>query len=58
VYYQVTATMLSEETRQRELRSLKAIADNYEKVVLSMDRMPLTDYDGIKNVNLLDFLLS
>jgi predicted AAA+ superfamily ATPase len=58
VYYQVTATMLAEETRQRELRPLKAIADNYEKIVLSMDRTPLTDYDGIKNVNLLDFLLS
>ncbi|MDR2711799.1 MAG: ATP-binding protein [Clostridiales bacterium] len=58
VYYQVTATMLSDETRKRELRSLSAIPDNYEKVVLSMDRTPFTDYDGIKNINLLDFLLS
>jgi predicted AAA+ superfamily ATPase len=56
-YYQVTATMLTEETRERELRPLRAIKDNYEKVVLSMDRIPLDDYDGIKNVNLLDFLL-
>jgi hypothetical protein len=58
IYYQVTATMLAEETRERELRSLRAIKDNYEKIVLSMDRTPLTDYDGIKNINLLDFLLS
>ena len=57
VYYQVTATMLAPETRERELRALKAIPDNYEKVVLSMDRTFMTDYDGIKNVNLLDFLL-
>ena len=57
VYYQVTATMLAEETRERELRPLKAINDNYEKVVLSMDRTPMTDYDGIQNRNLLDFLL-
>ena len=58
IYYQVTATMLAGETQERELRPLKAVADNYEKVVLSMDRIPLTDYDGIKNINLLDFLLS
>jgi hypothetical protein len=58
IYYQVTATMLAEETRERELRPLRTIKDNYEKVVLSMDRTPLTDYDGIKNINLLDFLLS
>jgi hypothetical protein len=58
VYYQVTATMLAEETRERELRSLKGIPDNYEKVVLTMDRTPMTDYEGIKQVNILDFLLS
>lgn len=57
VYYQVTATMLAEETRDRELRPLKAIKDNYEKVVLSMDRTPMTDFDGIQNRYLLDFLL-
>jgi len=57
VYYQVTATMLADEVRERELRPLKAIADNYEKIVLSMDRTPMTDFDGIQHVNLLDFLL-
>ena len=57
IYYQVTATMLSDDVRERELRPLKAIADNYEKVVLSLDRTPMTDFDGIRNVNLLDFLL-
>jgi hypothetical protein len=35
-----------------------AIRDNYEKVVLSMDKTPVTDYNGIKNVYLPDFLLS
>jgi len=57
VYYQVTATMLPEDVRERELRPLRAIADNYEKVVLSLDRTPMTDFDGIRNVNLLEFLL-
>ena len=56
--YQVTATMLADETRERELKPLKSISDHYEKVVLSMDRTPVTDWSGIKNVNLLDFLLS
>jgi hypothetical protein len=50
--------MLADETRERELRSLRAIKDNYEKVVLSMDKIPLTDYDGIKQVNLLEFLMN
>lgn len=57
VYYQVTATMQAEETRERELKPLRSIPDNYQKIILSMDRTPLTDYDGIRNVNLLDFLL-
>jgi predicted AAA+ superfamily ATPase len=57
-YYQVTATMMNEETRERELKPLRDIPDNYEKVVLSMDRTPVTDYAGIQNINLTDFLLS
>ena len=58
VYYQVTVTMLADETRERELKPLKSIPDHYDKVVLSMDRTPVTDFNGIKSVNLLDFLLS
>ncbi|MDR3313649.1 MAG: ATP-binding protein [Oscillospiraceae bacterium] len=58
LYVQVTATMLSEETQVRELRPLRAIPDYHEKLVLSMDRTPLNDFDGIRNVNLVDFLLA
>ena len=57
VYYQVTASILAEETRERKIRPLRAIPDNYDKVVLSMDRTPMADYDGIRNENLLEFLL-
>ena len=57
VYYQVTVTMLTDETRERELRPLRAIPDNYEKVILSMDKTPMIDYDGIRNENLLEFLV-
>ena len=56
-YYQVTATMLPDETRQRELRPLQNIPDHYEKIVLSMDKTPVTDFGGIKNINLIDFLV-
>lgn len=49
--------MLSPETRERELRSLQMISDNYEKIVLSMDRDFIKFYDGIKSLNLLDWLL-
>ena len=58
VYIQVTESMLSAETRERELRPLRMIGDNYEKIVLSMDRSFINSYDGIKSLNLIDWLLS
>ena len=38
IYYQVTLTMQDENTRERELRALRQIRDNYEKTVLTLDR--------------------
>lgn len=58
LYIQVTESMQSPETRERELRPLRLIADNYEKIILSMDRSFITSYDGIKSLNLIDWLLS
>lgn len=57
VYIQVTESMQSQETRERELRPLRLIPDNYEKTVLSMDRSFIHSYDGIKVENLIDWLL-
>lgn len=57
LYIQVTETMQSEETRERELRPLRMIPDNYEKIVLSMDRSYINSYDGIRSLNLIDWLL-
>lgn len=57
VYIQVTERMQSPETRERELRPLRMIPDNYEKIVLSMDRSFINSYDGIKSLNLIDWLL-
>ncbi len=57
-YIQVAESMQSPETRERELRPLQMIADNYEKIVLSMDKSYINSYDGIKSLNLIDWLLS
>ena len=58
VYIQVTESMQLPETRERELRPLRLIPDNYEKIVLSMDRSFIHSYDGIKVENLIDWLLN
>ena len=58
IYYQVTEEMRSADTRKRELEPLTKIRDNYEKVVLTLDSNIKITEDGIKIVNLIDFLLS
>ena len=57
LYIQVTESVQSTETRERELRPLRMISDNYEKIVLSMDHSYINSYDGIKSINLIDWLL-
>ena len=57
IYVQVTESMKSEDVRARELRPLQAIKDKYEKIVLSLDTGLNTSYDGIKSLNLVDWLL-
>ena len=58
LYIQVTESMQVPETRERELRPLRMIPDNYEKIVLSMDRSYINSYEGIKSLNLIDWLLA
>ena len=55
-YYQVSATVMSEDTFDREITPLKRIRDNYPKYIITMDEMPM-DEDGIKIINVIDFLL-
>ena len=57
IYIQVTESMTSPETRERELRPLKQIHDNYEKIVLSMDRDYVNSEEGIKLLNVIDWLV-
>lgn len=56
-YYQVCLTLMDEKVKERELTPLKAIPDNYEKTILSMDKTYITDYEGIKFENIIDFLI-
>ena len=57
IYYQVTADMSAQETFEREMRPLKLIRDNYEKFVLTADRLTVGNYNGIRVKNLTDWLL-
>ena len=57
LYIQVTESMQSEDVRERELSPLQKIRDNYEKLVLSLEPGLDTSYEGIKSLNLIDWLL-
>lgn len=56
-YYQVTADMTAQETFEREMRPLAQIRDNYEKTILTADRLTVGNYNGIRVKNLTDWLL-
>lgn len=56
-YYQVAQTLKDEKAKERELRSLESINDNYEKIILTMDKSINNDYNGIKVMNIIDWLL-
>ncbi len=62
VYYQVVLTTRGENEEynkilDRELTPLKKINDNYPKYILTLDDDLDTDFDGIKKINVLDWLL-
>lgn len=56
-YIQVAASVRDAATLQRELASLRKIADNYPKLILTLDEDPDADYDGIRRVNALAWLM-
>jgi len=62
VYYQVALTIRGENDKEngildRELMPLKRIDDNYPKYILTLDDDLDADFDGIKKINVLDWLL-
>ena len=57
-YYQVALTVLDENTLKRELDVFKNIKDNYPKYLITLDDvLPNIDYEGIKVINALEWLL-
>lgn len=58
IYIQVALTIMSDITLTRELKSLKEIKDNYPKVLITQDKVLNKDFQGIKHINIIDFLLS
>ena len=56
-YIQVSTTLVDENTRRREFQALESIADNFPKLILSLDKHDFSR-DGIRNIYLPDFLMS
>ncbi len=56
LYVQVTYLLASQEVIDREYLPLSQISDNYQKLVLSLDRMPIANKEGIEWMNIIDFI--
>ncbi len=56
-YFQVAYTVRDEKTLERELSALESINDHYPKFILTTDQDPEVDYNGIRKINVLDWLL-
>lgn len=56
-YFQVAYTVRDDKTLERELSALESINDHYPKFILTMDVDPEVDYNGIRKMNVLDWLL-
>ena len=55
-YIQVSLSLRDEKTLKRELEPLQLLKDNYPKYIITLD-YDKVDYDGIKQINVVDFLL-
>lgn len=58
IYYQVAYTVRDKSTLERELSALESINDHYPKFILTMDIDPEVDYNGIRKINVLDWLMN
>ena len=57
IYIQVSQSIMDEKTLNRELRALQSIPDNYEKIIISMDKNYALSIEGIKIKNATEWLL-
>lgn len=56
-YFQVSKTVMDDKTYNREIGPLKSVPDNYEKTILTMDRFGLGNDEGVRIINVIDWLL-
>lgn len=56
-YFQVTANLTDQKTLEREIKPFHKIRDNYEKIILTLHRIKLGNYDGIWVMNIVDWLM-
>lgn len=57
IYIQVTESMKNELVRERELKSLQKIHNNYKKMVITLDKALDDEYDGIQSIDVIEWLL-
>ncbi len=57
IYIQVTESMKNDSVRERELKSLQKIHNNYQKMVITLDKALDDEYDGIKIADISEWLL-
>lgn len=57
-YFQVTETFANKTTWEREIAPFYTTNDFYEKTIITADKTFITNANGIKIVNIIDFLLS
>ena len=57
-YYQVSQTVMTADILDRELKPLNAVKDHFPKYLITMDNIPNINYNGIKQIYALDWLLS
>lgn len=56
-YIQVSASVRDENTLQRELRPLQLVRDSHPKLLLTLDNDPTADFDGVKRMNAVEWLM-
>ena len=56
-YIQVSETLVNKDVLERELKPLRKINDNYEIIILTLDTSLNNDYEGIKAINIIDWLI-
>ena len=57
-YFQVAPSVLDQTVLEQTLKPLRAERDNYPKTILTLDQIGLSSHDGIRQQNLVDWLLA